>query len=181
MAQPGGAIAYRGSGACATGPDAAALYPGRDRVGHSPGVAYESTSGGAVRFQGPGSGGGGGLARPSRTRPTALDHRRGPDLGGRSGLPEAERSGICTRVVDHASAGQTCPDPLWGGGTSAVAQTRARHGFQDPVGSPREAAPNPVLFGTARSPVQTPEGGGVARVPRRGTVACQRTPAGGRG
>src|SRR6516162_3319433 len=84
------------------------------------GLARESTARGALRFQGAGIGRAGRPARSSGTRSATLDHRRGQDLGGGSGLPEAKRSGVCAGVMDHTPAGQARPDPLWGSGTPTV-------------------------------------------------------------
>src|ERR1700687_1730925 len=108
---------------------------------------------GALRFEGFGTGCWGSFARSAGTRPTAFDYRRRQDLGGRLGMSETQRFGLCAGVVDDASASEAHSKTLLGGRAPAVAEVGARDGFQDLVGASGEAAQDSVLFGAARSGV----------------------------
>src|SRR5260370_12109825 len=129
-------------------------YAGGQTVfGHSCGSAYESTQSGALRFEGFGTGWWGSFARSAGTRPTAFDYRRRQDLGGRLGMSETQRFGLCAGVVDDASASEAHSKTLPGGQASPIAKAWARDGFQNLVGACGEAAQDSVLLGAARSGV----------------------------
>src|ERR1700694_4256667 len=150
---PARAVTNRVRRACATCADSSALCGGSNCFGHSCGSAYESTQSGALRFEGFGTGCWGSFARSAGTRPTAFDYRRRQDLGGRLGMSETQRFGLCAGVVDDASASEAHWKTLPGGRAPAVAKAGARDGFQDLVGASGEAAQDSVLFGEARSGV----------------------------
>src|SRR5260370_33773849 len=150
---PTGAVTNRVRSASATRADSSALCGGSNCFGHSWGCAYESTQSGALRFEGFGTGCWGSFARSAGTRPTAFDYRRRQDLGGRLGMSETQRFGLCAGVVDDASASEAHSKTLPGGQASPIAKAWARDGFQNLVGACGEAAQDSVLLGAARSGV----------------------------